>query len=82
MVQSVTRDLYGTFASALATGHNRTLARRTPHTVASAPSYLPRSGPQELARKGTIKSERVTTRHDSPRVVTSSRRVVAVAVLG
>ena len=82
MVESVTRDFAGTFASALATGHNRTLARCTPHIVASAPSYLARSVPQELARKGTRKVEHVHTRPESQRVVTSSRRAVAVAVLG
>ena len=82
MVQSVTRDLAGTFASALATGHNGTSVCGTHHIVASATHCLARSVPQELARKGTRKVEHVHTRPESQRVVTSSRRAVAVAVLG
>ena len=76
------RLLAGTFPSALATGHNGTSVCGTHHIMGSATGYLACSEPQELARKGTRKVLHVHTRPDSPRVVTSSRRAVAVAVLG
>ena len=81
MVESVTCRLYGTFPRERLTAHNSQLDRCTRHTVASARMCLDRSVHERLARKGAIKSERVTARHDSPRVVTSNRRNETLAVL-
>ena len=81
MVESVTCRRLGDFPAERLAAHNSPLDRCTQHIVASAQMCLHRAVPQGLANKATGKVEHVTTRHDSPRVVTSNRRSVTLAVL-
>ena len=82
MVESVTRDFVRGLKLAVATARNQTIDGRTQHTVASAPVTLARSEPQTRELEPAHKCQRVITRHDSPRVVTSNRRNETLAVLG
>ena len=81
MVESVTCRLLRDFPAERLAAHNSPLDRCTQHIVASAQMCLARSVQQGLANKATRKVEHVTTRHDSPRVVTSNRRNETLAVL-
>ena len=81
MVRKRTRDFVRGLKAAVATARNQTSDGCTQHIVASAQMCLARSVQQGLANKATRKVEHVTTRHDSPRVVTSNRRNETLAVL-
>ena len=81
MVESVTRDFVRRLKAAVATARNQTSDGCTQHIVASATITLQRSEPQTRELEPAHKCQRVNTRPDSPRVVTSSRRNETLAVL-